>query len=310
MTDRPIAPGLTALPPTRHLALMAVGILAVGTSGPLIAAMTVPALAIAFWRNALGAAVTTPLVLLAPQRRAEVARLGRRGWGFVLLAGLLLALHFATWVPSISYTSVASSLALVTTQPIWAALLARATGHQVPSRVWVGMAVALAGVLMLTGIDFTISSRAFFGDFLALLGGVFAAGYVTAGAAVRRGTSTATYTSLCYAMCAALLLVTCLVGRQPLSGYTTTDWLKLLALTVGPQLLGHSLFNHLLRSTSPTVISMVLLFEVPVGAVIAAVWLGQAPPLAAIAAVLMLLVGIGIVVRVRSPSQEPSVPVE
>lgn len=306
--ERPAA--LTSPPPVRHIAVMAVGVVAVGTSGPLIAAMTVPPLAIAFWRNLLGAAATAPLVVLRAGRRAEVAGLSRRGWGILLIAGGLLALHFATWVPSVTLTSVASSLALVTTQPIWAALLARAAGHRVPSRVWVGIAIALTGVLVLTGIDFTVSTTALAGDALALLGGMFSAGYVTAGAELRRTVSTATYTTLCYAVCAVLLLAMCLAGRQSLTGYSGRDWAMLLAITIGPQLLGHSLFNSLLRTTSPTVISMVLLFEVPVGAVIAALWLGQTPPLAALPAVLLLLVGIGVVVGARTPAQEPSVPVE
>lgn len=310
MTGRRHAPELTALPPARHVAIMAVGVLAVGTSGPLIAAMTVPAIAIAFWRNLLGAVATAPLVVFRAGRRAEVAGLDRRGWGYVLVAGVLLALHFGTWVPSVRLTSVASSLALVTTQPIWAALLARLDGQQVPGRVWIGIVVALTGVLVLTGVDISISTRALAGDVLALLGGMFAAGYVTAGAAVRRVVSTATYTTVCYTVCAILLLATCLAARQPLTGYSGTEWLMLLALTAGPQLLGHSLFNSLLRNTSPTVISMVLLFEVPVGAIIAALWLGQTPPAAALPAVLLLLVGIGVVISSRTPAQEPSVPVE
>ncbi|HKA68471.1 MAG TPA: DMT family transporter [Actinomycetes bacterium] len=306
--ERP--PAVTAPLPAGRVAVMAVGVLAVGTSGPLIAAMMAPPLAIAFWRNLLGAVATAPLVVFRAGRRAEVAGLGRRGWRILLIAAVLLALHFATWVPSVTLTSVASSLALVTTQPIWAALLARAAGHQVPPRVWVGIAIALTGVLVLTGVDFTVSAKALAGDALALLGGIFSAGYVTAGAELRRTVSTPTYTTLCYSLCAILLLAVCLAGRQSLTGYSGRDWVLLLAITIGPQLLGHSLFNSLLRTTSPTVISLVLLFEVPVGAVIAALWLGQTPPLAALPAVLLLLVGIGVVVGARTPAQEPSVPVE
>src|SRR4030095_3566735 len=99
-------------------------------------------------------------------------------------------------------------------------LLARLAGHQVPSRVWVGIAVALTGVLLLTWIDFTVSTQALAGDALALLGGMFAAGYVPAGAELRRTVSTATYTTLCYSVCAILLLAICLAGRQPLTGYS------------------------------------------------------------------------------------------
>ena len=137
---------------------------------------------------------------------------------------MLLALHFATWVPSLTYTSVASSTALVATQPVWAALIARATGHDVPPRAWVGMAVAFAGVLLLTGIDLTLSTRAVVGDLLALAGAVFAAAYVTVGSRVRQTVTTTTYTFVCYGVCAALLLTACAAGRLHLVGFAPVTW--------------------------------------------------------------------------------------
>src|SRR5207253_1555603 len=143
---------------------------AVSTSGPLIAATAAPALAIAFWRNAFGAAALVPFAL--GRRRDELRHLTTREHRLVVLAGVLLAAHFATWVPSLRYTSVASSTALVATQPVWAALIARATGHDVPPRAWLGMGVAFAGVLTLTGIDLTLSTRALVGALPALVGAV------------------------------------------------------------------------------------------------------------------------------------------
>jgi drug/metabolite transporter (DMT)-like permease len=149
---------------------------------------------------------------------------------------------------------------------------------------------------VLTGVDFSLEQRALVGDLLALLGGVFAALYTVAGAEVRRTVSTTSYTALCYSTAAFALLVACLVGRADLWGFSGRTWLQLLALTLGAQLLGHSLFNLVLRSTSATVVSLALLLEVPGAAVIAAVALGQTPPLAAVPAAVLLLVGIGIVV--------------
>ena len=179
-TARPLAPGVVR-PPTRDLGVLAVALLAVSTSGPLIAATAVPALAIAFWRNAMASVVLAPVVLL--RRRAELRALDRRERGLALLAGLLLALHFATWIPALSYTSVASATALVATQPVWSALIAKLRGEPVGARVWTGIAVAIAGALLLTGADLQVSGRALFGDGLAVVGGAFAAMYMTAGSA-------------------------------------------------------------------------------------------------------------------------------
>jgi drug/metabolite transporter (DMT)-like permease len=111
-------------------------------------------------------------------------------------AGVLLALHFATWVPSLRYTSVASATAIVATQPVWVALHARAMGHEVPRRAWLGIAISLIAVVVLTGVDFSLDAEALVGDLLALLGGVFGALYTVAGAEVRRTVSTTSYTAL------------------------------------------------------------------------------------------------------------------
>jgi drug/metabolite transporter (DMT)-like permease len=286
---------------------MAVGIVAVSTSGPLMAAIVAPALAVALWRNVLAVLVIWPAALVT--RRRELRRLSGRELRWAVGAGVLLALHFATWVPSLRSTSVASATALVATQPVWVALIARATGHHVPRRAWLGIGVSLVAVVVLTGVDFSLERRALTGDLLALLGGVFAAFYTVAGAEVRRTVSTTSYTALCYSTAAVALLAGCLVGGVDLWGYSDRTWLQLLALTAGAQLLGHSVFNMVLRSTSATVVSLALLLEIPGAALIAAAALGQTPPLAAVPAAVLLLVGLGIVVS-SGGDVEPSIPAE
>lgn len=285
---------------------LTIALVAVSTSGPLIAATAAPALAIAFWRNAMASAVLLPTAWLTS--RDELRGLGRRERLLALLAGGLLAAHFATWIPAVGLTSVASATALVATQPVWAALISGLRGQRVGRRVWLGICVAMAGALLLTGVDVTSSGRALLGDGLAMIGAIFAAGYMIAGSEVRRSVSTTTYTTLCYTTTALLLLVVCLIGRQSLGGYDKSDWLKLLALTAGAQLLGHSLFNRVLRSTSPTVVSLSILFEIPGAALIAALFLGQRPPLLAIPAAVLLLAGLALVIRATTAG--PSVPVE
>jgi drug/metabolite transporter (DMT)-like permease len=287
--------------------LMSVALMAVSTSGPLMAATAAPALAIAFWRNAMSGAVLLPVALATA--RDELRGLDRRERLLALAAGAFLALHFGTWIPALSYTSVASATALVATQPIWAAFISGARGAPVGRKVWAGIAVATAGLLLLTGVDLSVSGRALFGDLLAIAGGLFAAGYMSLGSEVRRSVSTTTYTALCYSTTAVLLLVACLVGRQSLTGYDGETWLKLVAITAGAQLLGHSLFNVVLRRVSPTVVSMSILLEIPGAALIAALFLGQTPPLLAIPAAVLLVTGLGMVIR-AGRSQEPSLPVE
>jgi len=287
---------------------MVIGVAAVSTSGPIIAATAAPALAIAFWRNAMAASVLAPWTLL--RHRDELFALSGRARRLAVVAGVFLAAHFATWVPSLRFTSVASATALVSTQPVWAALLARRAGAHIARAAWVGIVVAVCGAVVLTGADISASGRALTGDLLALAGGMFAAAYMVAGSAVRRHVSTATYTTVCYTTTATLLLITCIVAGSALSGYPASAWARIVAVTAGAQFLGHSLFNRVLRTVSPTMVSLAILFEVPGAALVAAVWLDQTPPAAALPGLVMLLAGIAVVVAARDRRTAPSVPVE
>ncbi len=291
------------LPPARDAGLLAVALAGVSASGPIMAAAAAPALAIAFWRNALGAGSTGLFVGL--RHRAEFAALDRRGWAVASLAGVFLALHFGTWAPSVKLTSVASATALVATQAVFTGLMAATAGRRLPRIAWLGIALAIVGTALIAGADFRVSARALAGDGLALLGGFFAAAYVTAGASARRGMSTATYTTICYSVCALALLVVCVAAGQPLGGYSGEAWLLILAVTASAQLLGHTLFNVVLRSVSATFVSLSTLLEVPGAALIAGVWLGQWPPLSAIPGLALLLTGLIVVVRSRDRVAEP-----
>lgn len=183
------------------------------------------------------------------------------------------------------------------TQPVWAALLARTAGNRVGARAWWGIGIATAGAVLLAGADVSLSPAALVGDLLATAGAVLAAGYVTVGAAVRVRLSTTAYTAVCYSTCALLLLAGCLVSGEPLTGYDGGTWLLLVALTCGAQFLGHSLFNVVLSSTGPTVVSLAVLFEAPGAALLAAVFLGQVPAATALPGLAVLLAGVAVVIR-------------
>lgn len=302
--------GPTAIgrPSPTDLSHLAVAVVVISTSGPLIAAAAAPALAVAFWRSLLGAAATAPWVLW--RQRAEVRRLTRREWRLSVLAGVLLGAHFATWVPSLRFTSVAASTALVATQPVWAALIARLRGQQVPGQAWIGICIALVGVAVLTGVDFATDPRSLIGDALALAGAVFAAAYVSVGEQVRTTVSTSTYTTIAYAASAAVLLVLCVGLAQDLAGYSAQAWLFILLLTLGAQLLGHSVISRVLATTSATVVSLAILFEMPGSTLIAALWLGQVPSPGVWPALALLAVGLVLVIRSgdrRIPVERPPV---
>ena len=275
-------------------AALTVAVLAVSSSAPLIAFAAAPALAVAFWRNGLAALALTPVTL--GFRRAELRTAARPDLIFCVLAGLALAAHFGTWMPSVQLGSIATSTALVATQPVWQGLIAAGQGRRPPAVVWVGIAFAVAGAAWATGADLGVSGQAVLADVLALLGGLFAAAYTALGERARTRLSTTTYTWICYGVCALVLLVVCVAVRAPLAGYDAKTWAAILAIVAGAQLLGHSMFSYALHRISATTVSVLILLETPGAALLAWLWLGQTPRAEALPGIGLLLVGVAVVV--------------
>ena len=286
---------------TVDLVLLGVAVAAVSTSAPLVRAAHAPALAIAFWRTTL--AVPVMGLVVATRDRAELRRFDPLSRRRTAVAGLLLAAHFATWVPSLSFTSVASSVTLVCVQPVWVALVARRRGEHMAAAVWRGIAVALVGVVLLAGVDLALTPRALLGDALALAGGMFSALYLVVGADVRRVTTTSIYSTFCYGVAAVVLLAVCLVGGQQVGGHPGATWLVFLALTAGPQLLGHTLVNRLVRTLTPTVISVAILLEIVGSTLLAWVFFDEVPPVSVWPAAALIAAGVVIVVRSSSSGE-------
>jgi drug/metabolite transporter (DMT)-like permease len=282
--------------------LAVVAILGVSASGPLMAGAAAPALAIGFWRNALGALAIAPFV--APKARGELGAMGRDGWRVTIFAGVMLAIHFGTWVTALKMTSVAAATAMVSMQVVFVVVIDRFRGEQTPRSVVGGMALAVVGVLVITGVDFSLSARALSGDLLALLGGLTAALYLIAGSQVRERVSTGSYTVACYGTCAVVLAVACLVAGIEMVDFSGRTWLAIVAVTICAQLLGHSVLNHLLAVMSPGLISLLLLLEVPGAALLAGIFLDQTPPVGVYVGLALILAGLVVVVA-RRPPPEP-----
>ncbi|MFJ4028771.1 DMT family transporter [Paenarthrobacter sp. NPDC089989] len=281
-----------------NLLISALGVLGVASSGPLIAgtlgATSVTALAVAFWRNAIGAVVmAAPVAIRTPR---QFGRVTRREFGWSAFAAVALAFHFACFITALQLTSVAAATALVCLQSAWIAVfqLFRGTRHRWP--VLVGLGIAFGGVVAITGFDMGSSPEALLGDVLALAGGALAGLYTLAGGKARQTMGTGTYTALCYGMCAALVAVMALVAGQPLSGFDAGGWLGIIAITVCAQLVGHTAFNHLLATMSPLVVSMIILLEIPGAAILAAVFLNETLPGGTYAGLALILVGLAVVV--------------
>ena len=287
----------TAIPAKPDLIRLGVGIIGIGTSGPLIAMSSMPVLTLIFWRNLGGALVTLPFALRHSRDRAGVK--------WAVIAGVLLALHFIGFFLAMRMTTVAAGTALVALQPIFAALFVKFSGGHIPATAWLGMIVSFVGVALVSGVDLTISLRSFVGDIAAIISAALAAAYIMAGSRAQRTLETSTYTTVCYFVCSMTALPMALIAGNEIFAFERNEWLILLGLILGAQLLGHTMFNSALKRVSPAIVSLIVFFEVPVSAVLAAWWLDQRPPLGIIPGIVLILAGcILVVTRTREPKSD------
>jgi drug/metabolite transporter (DMT)-like permease len=270
-------------------ALLLVGVVAVSFAGVLIRVADAPALALAFWRSFGGAVALVPAAARADVRPTAGER---RALG---LGGLLLALHFALFIGAFSFTSVAGAVLLVATSPLFVGLGAWLLLGQRPGRrTWAGIALAAAGtaVVGLLGTGGAPGSDPLLGTAMGLGGSVAASGYLLVGQRARTRLPVSVYGAWVYGAAAAVLLLAALVGGQPLVGFDAATWWAVAGLVVGPQLLGHTIFNEVLGRLPATTVAVVVLSE-PVGAaVLALLLLGEAIPPGTAAGAPLVLAGV------------------
>jgi drug/metabolite transporter (DMT)-like permease len=290
----------TKLPTGRDIPFLMLGVLGIGSSGPIIAKATMPIPTMIFWRNLVGALLMMPFALAKGEWRTKEQQSAIR---WAILAGALLATHFICFFWAMKLTSVATGTALTATQPIFAAIFIKLAGGHIPKKSIGGMVIAFISVVVITGIDFNVSIQAFQGDLLAVIGGALGAAYMIIGANAQRVISTSTFTTVCYLTCAVLIFPVALITKSSLTGYSTMEWVLLAGLIIGAQFLGHTLFNFTLKRVSPAIVSLAVFFEVPVSALIAFAWLGQQPPAGTIPGIIGLLFGCSLFV-LRSSEEE------
>lgn len=304
---------------TSPLLVLFIGILAVSAASLLIrfAQREAPSLVIAASRMALAAILVAPFCFSTFVREIKTASWKTR---FLLgLSGLFLAFHFASWITSLEYTSVASSVVLVTTAPLWVALLSPVFLNEKITR-WIlfGLAISLLGSIvvgvssacsiqsgkwMCESLTNIFQGRALLGNVLALAGAFLSAGYLMVGRKVRDKVSLTSYIFAVYSTSALVLLVLVAISGQKLTGYSPVTYLLLIGLAVIPQIIGHSAFNWALKYLSAAYVSIALLGE-PIGTVILTMlFLRESPSFLELVGGCMILAGIVVATRSQSTKQ-------
>jgi drug/metabolite transporter (DMT)-like permease len=270
----PVRSPVPPVPPVPPVLALTAAVVAFSWAGPLVRLVdTAPALAVALWRLLFAVAVILAITGLRRGGWGPLRSLSGRAWGLGMGAGALLALHFWSWIQSVQYTSVASSVILVSTQPMLVALMSAILLRERPGRgEWVGLSLGAVGAAWIGLGHAGGGGQALLGDALALLAALLAAGYTLVGRALRPSVDLWSYVLVVYGSAAALLLAVVLVHPAvPLTGYPRGDWLLFVALAAGPMLLGHTAVNYALRYTRAYVANLAVLGE-PVGATLIA-WL-------------------------------------
>lgn len=285
------------------------GILAISSGSILVRlaqGLDMPSLTIAAWRLTIASAVLLPIALT--RRRAELRQMTTTAWGLAILSGFMLALHFASWISSLAYTSVASSTVLVTTSPLWVGITAPfLLGEQLSRSLKIGIALAMLGSVLIGIADvvhltdghfqfslnqFTSHANPLLGNGLALLGAIAASAYLLIGRRLRGGMSLLSYTAVVYSTAAFFLIIMALAGGYDMFGYPAAAYLVMLLMALFPQLIGHSSYNWALGYLSAASVSVVVIAE-PIGAtLLALLFFQEIPNGLTLTGSMLLLIGI------------------
>jgi drug/metabolite transporter (DMT)-like permease len=270
------------------------------------AQVEIPSIVIAAGRLLIATLVLAPLALKNGVK--EFRLITRSAWFLLLLSGTLLGLHFATWITSLEYTSIASSVVLVTTAPLWVALFSPLLlKEKVTTRVLIGLVISLIGSFIVgasstceivsrsltcSGLGDLVNRNYLTGNLLALMGAFFSAGYLMAGRRVRNSVNLPLYTFIVYGTAALILCAMVWISGARIVGYSAQAYTWIIALALIPQVIGHSAFNWALKYLPASYVSIALLGE-PIGTVLLAyVFLSEAPTTPEIIGGVLILAGI------------------
>ena len=286
---------------TPPLAALTLAVVAVSTSAILVRYSAAPSLVKAFYRVLFTTLLLVPFALV--RHREAFSRFTSRDWLVASAGGVALAVHFASWFESLEWTSVAASVTIVQSQVLFVAIgAAFVLSERVTRRTVVGMVVALSGIAVLSvgdSLTGVAGAAPLFGNALALVGAVCAAGYVLAGRSLRQRIALVPYVIVVYSVCVAVLLALTVADGAPLLDYPPREWLLFLGMAIGPGIFGHTVLNWALAHVESSVVSVSLLGE-PIGsALLALVLLGEVPSVVTVVGGAIVLVGIAVTARAR-----------
>ncbi len=275
--------------------ILGIALVAVSNGAIFARLAEAPPLAIAAWRVGFAVIVVLPLAITAPR----TAALGRRAVACAAGAGIMLALHFATWIASLDHTTIARSVLFVSTSPIWVAVLRFLGGGGLPSgRTLAALALAIAGAAVVGGGG---PGGAWLGDLLALAGGLAMAGYFLCSRAAQSELAFRHYLGIAYGIAAAVLFAAVALTGTPASGFDPRTWWALAAMAAVSQLIGHSGYNWSLRHLDPLFVAVVSVGE-PVLAALLGWWLlGESVDARTVAGGLLILAGIALATLAARP---------
>ena len=276
---------------TRQHSILVLGVISVSFAAIFIRLADAPPLVIAAYRLCLASLVVVPAAWI--RSRQEIRNLSRQEVILALISGAFLALHFGLWIASLSYTSVATSVVLVTANPVFVSIASYLLFRERLGRqVIAGIVVCLAGAVLIGYGNWQIGPQPLMGGVLALLGALAVAGYLLIGRRLRRNISILSYAALTYGSAAVLLLAAVLVSGYSLFGYSQTTYGMLVLLAVVPQLLGHTSLNWSLRFVSATLVTIAVLGEPVLATAFALVILDEAPTITEVIGGTLILAGI------------------
>jgi drug/metabolite transporter (DMT)-like permease len=301
-------------PATTHIkgqgivyAAMALGVVAVSSSSILITNLErrgVEPLVIAFYRMLLA---TFLLALPALKfKRNEIKRLSRNDLILLIISGLFLAIHFGSWISSLKYIPISSSVLLVASHPLFVVIASAVFLGEFPTRRLIGGTIlGLAGTGVILGEGFSGLNKALWGDILALIGALSTVVYLLIGRRVRAHLSLLAYVVPAYSACCFLLLGWAVVLGNRLTGYSGLEWACFLGLAIVPTILGHTVLNWAIKHVAASAISTALLGEPVVASLLALFFFAQMPSVYTIAGGSLVLIGIYLVLsRTPAPSLE------
>lgn len=276
-----------------------VGVVAMSFASVFIRLAEAPPLVIAAYRLTIAAVVLLPFAPFKWTRTWK--QVSRRDVLLLLLVSFLLALHFALWISSLKQTTIASSVVLVTSNPIFVVILSYILFKEKLTKLMVaGMVLAMGGAALISFGDFAVTGTALLGDVLAVLAAVVWGIYLVTTRHLRAKIDFLSFVTFVYTAAAVFLLMAVVLGGYNLFGYSTQTYVMLALVALVPQLIGHSAANYALRFVPATIVSIAILGE-PVGATLLGYFIiKEAPGLNEIAGGVLVLTGIFTVLR-RGP---------